>query len=90
MDDVDRVNITDPEQIKSLINNIGNFVFGVFIALSVFFLLWAAFSYLTAAGSADKLKSAKDKLIYAAIGIALAIVSKSLPILISNFIGSNV
>ncbi len=80
------VPLTDVNQVFVLVSKVVDYAFVFFFALAAFFFLWAAFDYLTSAGSDDKLKSAKDRLIYALIGVAVALVAKSLPTFVQNFI----
>jgi hypothetical protein len=80
------VDIGDITDIQTILNRVITWAFVFFFALAGFFILWAAFDYLTAAGKDDKIKSAKNKLIYAAIGIAVALVARSVVGLIEAFI----
>lgn len=48
---------------------------GIFWVLAIIFLLYAAFLYLTAAGSEEKLEKAKHALIYAIIACVIAILA---------------
>ncbi|MFA4999313.1 MAG: hypothetical protein WC519_01120 [Parcubacteria group bacterium] len=83
---VPEVPLNNIQQILDLVNKIVNWVFAFFFAAAIFFILWAAFDFLTAAGKEEKLASAKNRLIYAAIGIALALVARSIPLLVQTFI----
>jgi uncharacterized membrane protein len=64
-----------------------NWVFWLLIVLTIIFVLVAAFKYLTAAGDPEKVKSAGNTLLYAAIAVVVALIAKGLPLLISTFIG---
>lgn len=64
--------------ITSLVNNfLGWFSWGVAVA-AVAIGLYSAFLFITAGGDDTKLKQAKDMLIYAIIGIIVAILSFSI------------
>ena len=80
------VDITGPGQLLTTINRVIDWAFVFFFAVAVFFFLWAAFDYLTAAGDAAKLTSAKNRLIYGIIGVALALIAKSIPVFVKGFI----
>ncbi|MBI2592842.1 MAG: hypothetical protein HYW37_01605 [Candidatus Colwellbacteria bacterium] len=80
------VNITGKEQFLNALDSIINFAFVLFFTVAGFFFLWAAFDYLTAAGDEEKLKSAKNRLIYGIIAVILAAIAKSLPTFIPTFI----
>lgn len=54
--------------------------------LAVIFGLYAAYLYLFSRGDPEKLKQAKNLLIYTVVSIVLAVVALSLPSLIASFI----
>ena len=62
-------------EILQIITTIGNWIFAIFMAISVIFILWGAFEFVTGGGDPEKVSSAKKRLLYAAIGIALALVA---------------
>ncbi len=64
-----------------------NWIFWFLIVLTIVFVLVAAFKYLTAAGEPEKVKSAGNTLLYAAIAVVVALVAKGLPLIVSSFIG---
>lgn len=78
--------ITDVNQVMRIITNVIDWIAGIFLAVSIFFVLYAGWLYLNSAGSEDKVKDAKNQLIYSAVGIAVALIAYSLPTLIENFI----
>ena len=62
-------------EILKIITGIADWIFAIFIAISVIFLLWGAFDFVTSEGNPEKVSSAKKRLLYAAIGIALALLA---------------
>lgn len=73
-----------------LINTIYNIVdwaFIVIMAVAVGMIVWAAFLYLTSAGDTTKLGQAKDKVLYAAVGIVVALLAKALPGIVLSVVG---
>jgi len=50
-------------------------------------IVWAAFLYLTSAGDTTKLGQAKDKVLYAAVGIVVALLAKALPGIVLSVVG---
>ena len=50
------------------------------------FLIFAAFTYLTAAGDPTKVASAKDRLIYAAVAMIIAFLAVGFGLIIRNFL----
>ncbi len=81
-----RKDITSLTDVKTVIDNIVGWVFALFFALAAFYILMAAYDYLTAGGDSKKIDSAKTKIIYAAVGIAVALIARSITVVIENFI----
>jgi len=69
-----------------IIKNIVNWVFAIFLGISALFIILAAFQFLTAGGSADKVAEARDKLLYAAIGIGVAVLSRAIVPIVRNIL----
>ena len=80
--------ITKPTDILNLLTGWLDLAFTFFFIVAIFFILWAAFVYLTSAGDEEKVKTAKNRLMYAVVAIIVALVSKSLPLLIRGFFPS--
>ncbi len=73
----------------ALLCNIMNAMFWVLLAVSIIMILWAAFMYMTAGDDAQKPSQAKMALLYAVIGIVVALAAKGFPgIIASIFPGS--
>jgi len=51
-----------------------------------FFVFYAAYLYLTAAGNDERTKKAKQQLLYAVIAIIIAIMAAGLPRLVQSFL----
>ncbi len=77
----------DTLDITGLLNNVINFVFALLLAVSVLFFLYAAWLYLSSGGGEKETTSAKNYLIYGAIGIAVALFAKAIPNFVSQLIG---
>lgn len=61
-------------------------VYIIFFTVAVLLILLAAFTYLTAAGDEEKLKQARDRLIYAAVAIVVALLAVGFRAIIENFL----
>jgi len=79
--------ITRPEQIQNLIEWVMNFIAGFIITIAIIMLLFSAFLYLTAGGSEDRVGKAKNYLIYAIIGIVVAVLAFSVKPFIIALLG---
>ena len=79
---------TDVTGIKTLLCGVvAGWMFTFLVVLTVIFVLIAAFKYLTAAGDPEKVKSAGNTLVYAAVAIVIALFAKGLPLIIGTFVG---
>lgn len=63
-----------------------SWIFTAAIVFSIIMLLVAAFWYMTSAGDPAKVSKANKTLVYVAIGVAVAILARTLPILVGSFI----
>jgi len=67
------VNSPLPRTSDSLLENIMNLVAGVLGGISVIIIIWAGTKYTLSGGDPAKTAEAKNQIIYAAIGIAIAV-----------------
>ena len=79
--------ITDIAGVESLLNRILNIVFVIFFIIAVLFIILAAFGYLTAGGDDEKIKSAKQKLIYAIVAIVVALLATGIDNIVEGILG---
>lgn len=78
--------VTDVSSTYSFIDSMVNILFTILMILAVIFIIWAAFLYLTAAGNTEKLEKAQQQILYAVIAIVIAVLAKSVPWVVYNFI----
>ena len=78
--------ITHPEQVIQLLNRILSYVWTIMGIVVVLMLLYAGFTFVTAAGSDDKATEAKKMIKYSLIGIVVMILSGGVMMLIENFL----
>ena len=74
-------------ELLTLIDTITNWFFAIFTVLTLIFILLAAFQFVTAGGDEAKLGEARAKLIWAAVGIIVALASKGLVPIIRSIVG---
>jgi len=60
--------------------------FGLVAAVSLL-TIWGAFEILTAAGDPDKLKKGRERIMWAMVGLAVALLSRAIPSLVAAIIG---
>lgn len=71
-------NVTSIDDVIKIINTLVNWLFAIILAIAVIMLLWAAFLWMTSAGDEEKTGKARKTLIYALVGVAVAVVAKGL------------
>ncbi|MDP2664513.1 MAG: hypothetical protein Q8O97_00885 [bacterium] len=64
-------------QVIKLIEGIANWVFAIFLAASVIFLVVGAFQFVTARGDPAQVNRAREILLYSIIGIGLAFLANA-------------
>ena len=65
-----------------------NWFFNIVIILGIIFIIYAGFTYITSSGDPSKTKRALQILMYALIGIAIAILAKALINFVSDWLGA--
>ena len=80
--------ITKLGDINTNLAKVVNWVIAVFWIITVAMLIWAAIIYLTAGGEEDKLKEAKNRVIYALIAGVIALLSTGLSAIVTNLLGT--
>ncbi|GEM_PF-4228908 len=76
--------------VQGFLCQIAVWMFYILIGLSVIYVIWAAYRYLTSAGEEEKIRTANRTLTYAAIAIAVALVAKAFPLIIVSVFPSAV
>ena len=70
--------------------NILGWAFVILILLAIVFVIVAAFRYLSASGDPEKIKKANYTLLYAAVAVAVGILAKGVPLIVSSIVGGAV
>jgi len=78
----------DIDDIVRIINTLLNWVFTIFFIVAAIAIVIAAYTYLTAGGSEEKITKAKKQLTYAIVAIAIALLAVSFKPLITTLLGS--
>ncbi len=77
--------ITSPTDIANIINAILNWLSGIILVISIIMFFWAAIMYMTAGASETTLGKSKTVLIYAIVGLAVAILTYSFKPFLETF-----
>lgn len=67
--------------------NIVHWIFAFFLIFAAIYIIIAAFTYLTAQGDPEKIRTAKMQLIYAIIAIVIAALSEAIIAALGNIVG---
>jgi fumarate reductase subunit D len=62
-----------------------NWLYTLALIVAVIFILLAAFKYITAGGDPEQVKSAGRSLLYAVVGIAVALLANGVPGIVNSF-----
>ncbi|KPJ55220.1 hypothetical protein AMJ47_01825 [Parcubacteria bacterium DG_72] len=65
-----------------------DYLFTILLIVAVIFLIIAAFTFISASGDPDKVGKARNFVLYALIGIAVAVAAKGLVALIQTIMGA--
>ncbi|MDO8504233.1 MAG: hypothetical protein Q7S36_00060 [Candidatus Liptonbacteria bacterium] len=78
---------TDTSAFFTLGCRIVDFLFAVLIFATIFFVVLAAYKYLTSGGEPDKVKEASQDLLFAAVAIVVALLAKGVPAIVGSLLG---
>jgi heme/copper-type cytochrome/quinol oxidase subunit 2 len=81
--------ITEPNQFLDVIASVVKWTYAIFFIITVMFVLFAAFNYLTGGDEAEKIKSAHQQIMYAAIAVAIALLAVGFSFIIQRFLGQS-
>lgn len=81
--------ITKVQGLIDLMCNVFGWMFYALIALAIIMVVLAGFNYVTADGEAEKVSKANKMILYAAVGIAVALLAKGIPLIVGDFLGAN-
>ena len=91
------VALPNPAGFKSfpeLLCLLARFIFMLSVPIVILMFLYGGFLFLTSAGSPERIRSAKNVLVYAVVGIIIAIAAQGIVLVVSSFIlksgGANV
>ena len=80
-----------PQTIEALLGTIEvitNWIFSILLIVAVIFILLAAFQFVTAGGNATAVQEARQKLLYAAIGVIVAVAAQGIVTVAKSVLGA--
>ena len=72
--------------VMDAIDNITNWAFTILMAVAALFIIFAAFEFITAKGEPEKVKSAREYVLYALVGVVVALLARGLVQLIETIV----
>lgn len=76
----------DADHVMEILPTIINYVFGFLIAIVTLFVIISGYLFVTAGGSPDKVTTARKWLMFALVGLAVALLSRGLVALLRRII----
>lgn len=64
------------------LNSVVNWAFSILLIVAAMFMIFGAFTYLTASGDADKMKTAHSAIMYSLVAVAVAVLARGLVTLV--------
>lgn len=78
--------IENIDDVETVLQNVIGWAQTFLFALSALFIIIAGFKYMTAGGNEDEIKTAKNMLIYALVGIVLGLIAGGVVNFINDFL----
>lgn len=82
--------VTNSQQLGGVLCNVTNWMIYILIAVSILYIVYAAFLYVTGGDDAEKISSARKTITWAAVGVAVALLAASVPTLVSGITGGSI
>lgn len=79
--------VTSAASFIDLLDNIVDWIFVVVMVFAAIFIVLAGLQFITAGGEPQAVAQARNKLLYAAVGIAVAVLSRGIIVAIRSLIG---
>lgn len=86
---LDETSFSGPEFITGLINKVSNWLFTFLLVLAVTFIVIAAYKYLFSGGSEESVSAAHKMMLYAAVAVAVALLSRGFVVVVRSLVGAS-
>ncbi len=80
---------TPDQLIDNVICEVAFWMWYILMALVILLVLVAAYKYMTSSGDPTKVSEATKMLTYAVVGLVVALLAKSVPLIVLNIFGAN-
>ena len=82
------VGITTAQGFIEAMRTLTDWLFVILVVVAVIFIVLAGLQFITGGGDPTQVSAARTKLIFAAVGIGIALLARGLPAAIENLIGT--
>jgi hypothetical protein len=72
--------------VMTLIDKISTWFLTLVVAISVIIMVWGGFNFMMSGGESDKVKEGRDRIIWGAVGLAVALLAKSITALVDTLV----
>lgn len=83
-----QITISNTQGAHAAICDVFTWMFWILLSVSVIMILWAAYLFVTAQDDASQVTEAKDAMLYAAVGIVVALLARGFPLVIGGVFGA--
>jgi uncharacterized membrane protein len=84
---VPATSVTSVGSLLGILCTFFGWAFYLIIVLAVVFGIVAAYRFLTSSGEQEKIREARNTILYAAIAVAVALLALAVPVVVGNFLG---
>ncbi len=75
--------------VESVLTKVANWMLTILILVAIIFFIYAGFLYLTSAGEEEKVKKAKNSVVYGLIAVAVGLLAKGFIALVQSLTSSS-
>ncbi|UMX47784.1 MAG: pilin [Candidatus Nealsonbacteria bacterium DGGOD1a] len=76
------------QPLDQTLNTVANYAIGILIIIAVFYVIWAGYTFVTSSGDTEKINTARQRIMFAAIGIVVALLAKGIISLVLSAISN--
>ena len=74
--------------VMDTIYTVTDWIFVAVVVIVIIFILWGAYNLLTSQADPAKIKLGRDQIMYAAIGMLVALLAKAIPLIVRSILGA--
>lgn len=76
--------------LTKILCNVMNWLFVFALIVGVVAILIAAFTYISSGGNSEKVDTANKMMLYAVVGLVVALIARSVPIVVGDLLGGSI